>query len=106
MYRDLERAAHNPRVRTAFARCAPLTTSDHRPIPFVRFWLNGEPGSVGTVAGGQSEMSRLLLLPRRNWTTRRIYNRRAGTLPLIKPPDGYRRIFRNRSWRVYAAAGC
>jgi hypothetical protein len=106
MYRDLERTAHNPRVRAAFARCAPLTTSDHRPIPFARFWLHGAPGSVRTVAGGQGEMSRLLLVPRRNWTTRRVYNRRARTVPLIKPPDGYRRIFRNRSWRVYAAQGC
>jgi hypothetical protein len=106
MYRDLERAAHAPVVRAAFERCAPLATSDHRPIPFVRFWLDGAPGSVGTVAGDQSEMSRLLLLPRRNWTTRRIYNRRAGTLPLIKPPDGYQRIYRNRSWRVFAAPGC
>jgi len=106
MYRDLQRTAEAPAVRAAFARCAPLTTGDHRPIPFIRYWLGGEPGSVGTVAGGQSEMSRLLLLPRRNWSTRRIYNLRVGTLPLVRPPAGFQRIYRNRSWRVFAAPGC
>jgi hypothetical protein len=106
MYRDLKRLAHKPQIRAVFERCAPLTTGDHRPIPFLRYWLGGAPGSVGTVAGGQSEMGRLLLIPRKNWTTRRVYNRKAGTVPFVKPPDGYRRIFRNRSWRVYAAPGC
>jgi hypothetical protein len=106
MYRDLRRAAEAKRVRTAFERCPPMTTGDHRPIPFVRYWLGGEPGSVGTVASGQSEMSRVLLIPRHGWTTWRIYNRRAGTRPFVEVPDGYRRIFRNRSWRVYAAPGC
>ncbi len=106
MYRDLRRAAEAPVVVTAFARCAPLTSADHRPIPFLRFWLGGEPGSVGTVASNASPMGRLLLVPRRAWTTRRVYNQRAGTLPTIAPPEGYRMIYRNRSWRVLAAPGC
>jgi len=106
MYRDLQRLASKPKVRAAFARCAPLTAGDHRPIPFIRYWLRGAPGSVGTVAGGQSPMGRMLLLPRRNWTTRRIYNLQDGTLPQVPVPAGYERIYRNRSWRVFAAPGC
>ena len=81
MYRDLKRVPGAPVVRTAFARCAPLTSGDHRPIPFLRFWLGGEPGSVGTVASNASPMGRMLLVPRRAWTTRRVYNQRARTLP-------------------------
>jgi hypothetical protein len=104
LYRHLQRAAEAPRVRAAFAQCAPLTTGDHRPIPFVRYWLGGEPGSVGTVASGASPMGRMLLLPRRGKTTRRIYTRR--TFPQVEPPDNFVRIYRNRSWRVYAALGC
>jgi hypothetical protein len=104
LYRHLQRAAEAPRVRAAFANCSPITTGDHRPIPFLRYWLGGDPGSVGTVANGASPMGRMLLLPRRGWSTRRIYNRR--TFPRVEPPDDFVRIYRNRSWRVYAERGC
>ena len=30
-------AAEAPRVRAAFANCGPITTGDHRPIPFLRY---------------------------------------------------------------------
>jgi len=49
-------------------------------------------------------MGKLLLLPRRNRSTSRIY--RAGAFPRVQPPDGYTQIFRNPSWRVFAAPGC
>jgi hypothetical protein len=104
LYRHLQRAAEAPRVRAAFARCAPLSTGDHRPIPFLRYWLGGGPGSVGTVAKGASPMGGMLLLPRHGRTTRRIYNRR--TFPKVERPEGFVRIYRNRSWRVYARLGC
>ncbi|MEA2431498.1 MAG: hypothetical protein QOI19_1971, partial [Thermoleophilaceae bacterium] len=38
-YSDLRAAGESPRVRSAFARCAPLSASDHRPIPYIRWWL-------------------------------------------------------------------
>jgi hypothetical protein len=104
LYRDLQRVAESPQVRTASERCGPITSGDHRPIPFLRFGLGGAPGSVGTVAGGASPMGRVLLLPRRSHTTARIY--RGGEFPKVTQPRGYRRIYRNRSWRVYAAPGC
>jgi hypothetical protein len=104
LYRHLERVGHSTRVRAAFERCAPLTAGDHRPIPFIRYWLGGDPGSVRTVEGGTAPMSRLLLLPRRSRSTRRIY--KPATFPKVQPPDGYRQIFRNQSWRVFAAPGC
>jgi hypothetical protein len=102
MYRHLERVGDNRRVRAAFARCAPLTAADHRPIPFIRYRLGGEPGSVRTVEGGAAPMSRLLLLPRRSPSTGRFYK----PLPDVQVPDGYRQIFQNGSWRVFAAPGC
>ena len=104
LYRHLERVGNSPRVQAAFERCQPLSTGDHRPIPFIRYWLGGEPGSVGTVANGASPMGRMLLLPRRGWSTRRIYKN--GAFPAVQPPADYVRIYRNRSWRVYAAPGC
>jgi hypothetical protein len=104
MYRHLEKVGQNRRVRAAFERCAPLTAGDHRPIPFIRYRLGGDPGSVRTVEGGAAPMGRMLLLPRRSWSTGRIY--RPATFPKVRPPAGYRMIFRNQSWRVFAAPGC
>lgn len=104
LYRHLQRATEAPRVRAAFENCAPVSTGDHRPIPFLRFGLGGDPGSVGTVASGASPMGRVLVLPRRGWSTRRIYNR--ATFPRVEKPAGFVRIYRNRSWRVYAERGC
>jgi hypothetical protein len=106
MYADLQRAAEAPAVERAFARCAPLSAGDHRPMPFVRFWLDGEPGSVTTVEDGADPLGRMLLLPRRSRTTRGIYNDRAGTFPDVQPPAAWELVHRNRSWRVYAEPGC
>jgi hypothetical protein len=101
MYADLQRTGEAPVVRAAFASCAPLATGDHRPVPFIRFWLDGDPGSVRTADDG---VGRMLLLPRRGPTTQRIYN--AETFPTVTPPASFEQIYRNRSWRVYAAPGC
>jgi hypothetical protein len=103
-YRHLERVGQSERVRAAFERCAPLVTGDHRQVPYIRFWLGGEPGSVQTLEHGAAPMSRVLLLPRRSWSTRRMY--RNLPFPNVRVPAGYRQIFRNQSWRVYAAPGC
>jgi hypothetical protein len=104
VYRQLERVGHSKRVDAAFERCAPLVTADHRQIPFIRFWLGGGPGSVRTVEGGTAPMGRVLLLPRRGPMTARAFRNRP--FPNVKVPAGYRQIFRNGAWRVYAAPGC
>jgi hypothetical protein len=104
IYRQLERVGHSTRVEAAFERCAPLTAADHRWLPFIRFWLGGDPGSVRTLEGGAAPVSRVLLLPRRGPSTGRMYRNRP--FPNVRIPAGYRQIFRNQSWRVYAAPGC
>jgi hypothetical protein len=102
-YGDLRKTADAPRVRAAFERCKPLSTSDHRPIPYIRWWLDGDPGSVNTVENGASPLGRLLLLPRRTRLTQRFYQQ---NFPTYAPPATYRRIYQNSNWRVYAAPGC
>jgi hypothetical protein len=104
MYADLQRVAEAPAVRAAFERCPPLAAGDHRPMPFVRFWLDGEPGSVTTVEGGEAPLGRLLLMPRRAPTTRRIYT--PEEFPDVTVPGGWERVYRNRSWVVHAAPEC
>ena len=62
------------------------------------------PAVVFDADGKPLYSGRVLLLPRRGWSTRRIYNRE--TFPRVQPPGGFVRIYRNRSWRVYAERGC
>jgi hypothetical protein len=102
-YHDLRRVGEAPRVRSAFARCGPLSTSDHRPIPYIRWWLDGDPGSVGTVENGASPLGKLLLVPRRSRLATRFYQE---NFPTYAPPSSYHRIYANRTWAVYAAPGC
>jgi hypothetical protein len=103
LYGDLRDTARAPEVRAAFAACAPLSAADHRPIPYVRDWLGGPPGSVGTVEGDASPLGRLLLVPRRVRLVKRFYR---DAFPEVAPPAGYATLHRNRSWRVYAAPEC
>ena len=103
LYADLRHVGESSTVRTAFAACKPISTADQRPIPYLRWWLDGHPGSVGTVARGASPLGRLLLVPRDTALVRRFYGK---NFPRIAPPADYRRLYQNRSWRVYAAPGC
>jgi hypothetical protein len=104
VYRQLESVGDSRRVAAAFERCAPLVTADHRQIPFIRFRLGGDPGSVRTLEGGAAPLGRVLLLPRRGPMTARTYRNRP--FPRVRVPAGYRQVFQNQAWRVLAAPGC
>jgi hypothetical protein len=103
LYADLRRVGEDLRVRAAFAKCAPLTAADHRPVPYIRFWLGGDPDSVTTAEDGRRPLGKLLLLPRRNSTAARFYS---GNFPGYAAPSSYQRVYENPAWRVYAARGC
>ena len=102
-YEGLRRTGESRTVRAAFAACAPLSASDHRPIPYIRWWLDGDPGSVNTVENGASPLGKLLLVPRPTILTHRFYQE---NFPTYAPPPTYRRIYQNHNWRVYTAPGC
>jgi hypothetical protein len=104
MYDALREAARAPAVRAAVAACGgTISAADHRPIPYLRYWLGTAPGSVGTVEAGASRLRRVLLLPRRNALMRRFYRQ---NYPRVAPPPGYRPVYRNAAWRVLAAPEC
>jgi hypothetical protein len=103
LYGDLREVGQDPSVRAAFERCAPLTASDHRPIPYIRWWLDGDPGTVGTIEDGADALGRLVLEPRRTFIPRWFYQE---GVPVADVPASYRELYRNRSWRVLAAPGC
>jgi hypothetical protein len=102
-YRSMRAAAEAPRVRAAFSLCAPLSAADHRPVPYLRYWLHGDPGSVNTVEKHKAPTGRLLLLPRRSPTTTRFYQ---ANFPHVRPPAGYVQLYANHSWRVMATPAC
>ncbi|MDP9385586.1 MAG: hypothetical protein M3P50_10205, partial [Actinomycetota bacterium] len=103
LFAQLRDVSQAPAVAGAFARCAPLSTADYRPIPHVRYWLNGPPGSVGTVKNAASPLGELLLVPRRTRLARRVYRE---NFPRVAPPPAYRPLYENASWRVWAAPEC
>jgi hypothetical protein len=104
LYRDMRDASGAPAVRAAFDACGRrISTADHRPLPYVRYWLHSEPGSVGTVEKHATPLSRVLLLPRRTRYAKRFYR---VNYPRVKPPPGWRTVYTNRSWRVVAAPEC
>jgi hypothetical protein len=98
--RDVGEAAP---VRRAFAACAPITSVDNRPIPYLRYWIDGDPGEVGTIDKNADPLGKLVLAPRHSFPTNRFYT---DHFPEYTPPPGYRVLYQNRTWRVYAAAGC
>jgi hypothetical protein len=102
-YRTMRAAAQAPRVRDAFSLCAPLSVADHRPVPYLRYWLHGDPGTVNTVEKHKSPLGRILVLPRRSPTTNRFYQ---SNFPRVRAPAGYVQIYSNRSWRVLATPAC
>jgi hypothetical protein len=103
LYRDLRSTAQSPVVLAALRACGPISTADHRPIPYFRYWADGAPGSVGTVRGNASPLGQVFLQPRHTKYANRFYKE---NFPTAKAPRAYRRIFQNRSYRVSASPAC
>jgi hypothetical protein len=103
LYSDLRKAAKAPVVQRAFAACEPISMADHRPIPYFRWWIDGPPGSVGTVRGNASPLGQLFLQPRRTFFAKKFYKE---NFPAAHAPKSYRTIYRNRSYRILASPDC
>ena len=105
-YADLREVGNAPAVERAFAACGgKLSTAEHRPIPYIRWWLDGDPGSVGTIRKRTSPLSELLLIPRDVRHVRRFYRSNYPRRTARRPP-GWKTIYSNRTWKVYAAPSC
>jgi hypothetical protein len=99
MYADLRAAAHSAAVRRAVAECGPLLSADHRPVPYLRYWLDTDPGSI--VLSGDA--ARVEIRPRRSRYTEAFYR---DEFPTGRPLAGALPVYRNRSWAVYAQPIC
>ena len=104
IYAELRDLARAPAVRAAADRCGPLYAADHRPLAHLRYWLDGDPGSVATVEGRDPALiPDLLVVPRRTGRTRLFFRGEYPTAPSV--PDA-ERVYANASWRVLAAPDC
>jgi hypothetical protein len=103
LYGDLRSLADAPRMEAAFARCPTVTATDHRPIPYLRWWLKGNPGSVSTTEKHASPLGPLLVTPRSRPLTHRYYQK---NFPAFVKPPGYRAVAHTRYWALYAAPRC
>lgn len=99
-YADLRLVGKSAAVRARFERCGAISTIGHRPVPDLRWWLDGRPGSIDLVEGSKRRVGPLLLVPRaRPWLWAEYRTRFAK----VRPPAGYGVLYRNRTWTVYAS---
>ena len=102
-YRDLRSVGEAQAVRSAFDRCGKIATADHRPIPHLRWWIEGDPGSVAPVGTPEARGARVLLLPRRTPRDEALLH---DEVPARDRARRLQRVYRNASWRVLAAPEC
>lgn len=102
-YGGLRGIARSAPVQAAFAACPDVTASDHRPVPYLRWWLDGEPGSVRTIEDGTSAPGAIFVTPRPSKLQRVSYG---DELPASTLPPGYVPVRGNRHWRVGAKPEC
>jgi hypothetical protein len=104
VYDDLRAAGQAPAVQAAVESCGSrISAADHRPMPHLRWWLDLPPFGASTPEAGASPLQRVLLAPRDTRAMRRFYR---AEYPEITPPPDYRMIYRDHSWRMFAAPEC
>jgi hypothetical protein len=102
-YADLKLVGNSPVVRAKFNQCGSISTIGHKPVPDLRYWLDGRPNSIDLVEGSKTRVGALMLEPR---ATKQMWSFDRQHFAKVKPPPGYARIYRNHSWVVYARPGC
>ncbi|MFL5844395.1 MAG: hypothetical protein ACJ762_06845 [Solirubrobacteraceae bacterium] len=102
-YDSLRSLAESAPVKVAFARCPSATASDHRPVPYLRWWLDGDPGSVSTIEDHASPPRALFVTPRPSHLQRVSYG---SERPSPKLPPGYALLAANRHWKVGITRAC
>lgn len=102
-YGSLRSLALSAPVQAAFAACPDLTAADHRPVPYLRWWLDGAPGTVRTIEDRSSPPGALFVTPRPSRMQRVSYG---DELPSAKLPPGYVPLRANRHWRIGTTPEC
>lgn len=102
-YAALRELARSDRLAAAFAACPDVSATDHKPVPYLRWWLDGAPGTVGTVEDRSRARGRIVVQPARSELQRNAYRE---ALPDRPPPVPYLPIRETRHWLAYALPEC
>ncbi|MFY9264983.1 MAG: glycosyltransferase family 39 protein [Solirubrobacterales bacterium] len=100
--RDLEAVSKAPVFVEYYERCGRISTNNHRPVPYLRYELDGPPGSVQTQRDPEHPLAETMLQPRSREVARKYYNE----VPDLAPPPGFTTVFVSRSWRMFASPDC
>jgi hypothetical protein len=102
--KDLERVADARVFTRAYAACGRVSTTDHRPVPALRYYVGGPPGSVQSAAAPGYPWAEIAIYPRTLDVARKFYNR----VPDMTPPAHmkYRRVLTTDHWVLYATPEC
>lgn len=94
--------AQAPLVDRLAKACGRISTTDHRPVPYLRYWRESEPGSVQSRQDPANPMRDLIMFPASPEIAQRFYDKP----PDLTPPPGFKQVYFNESWRLYASHDC
>lgn len=102
--KDLEDVADSAAFRAHYEACGRLSTTDHRPVPALRHYVGGPPGSVQSAGAPGYPWAEIAIFPRTTDVARKFYNR----IPKLTPPASkrYTRILTTDYWVVYTTPEC
>ncbi len=102
--KGLEDVADAPAFVKAYAACGRVSTTDHRPVPALRYYVGGPPGSVQSAAATGYPWAQIAVYPRTLDDARKFYNR----IPDMTPPAHmrYRKILVTDYWVLYVTPEC
>ena len=104
---NLRAIAQSPTVIRYNRLCGRISTTDHRPVPALRYELGGAPGSVQTIGDPETPMAALALFPASNDIIHRFYSEK---LPKPTPADyghpEFVPVYSTWAWKIYATPAC
>lgn len=99
---DIRVLAQAPVVDQLADTCGRISTTDHRPVPYLRYWRGTEPGSVQSREDPDHPLRDLIMFPASPAIAQRFYDKP----PELTPPAGFKQVYFNNSWRIYASPAC
>lgn len=90
----------------AEADCLPISAPNHRAVPRLAFWLDIRPSDVVSIAAQVQPDRGYFLAPARDFTVNNfILDPGEPGRATRKPPPGFTRVAKNRSWNLYRRCG-
>ena len=93
----------------AFAKvedCLPISVPNHRAVPRLAFWLDIRPSDVVSIDKEEQPPFGYFLAPAREFTVENfILDPGEPGRATTEPPDGFRPVTENRSWKLYGNCG-